>query len=123
MHFAPEAIQAGVSGGLTVTVSLVALRWLITLASGRLDKREAHIDGATQRLIDGMAAQVDALQARLTLVSERLDKVEDELRQCERKHAEAEAEVMRLKATLQGYGDARDKAALIVAAEKRESKR
>ncbi len=120
MTFAPEAVQAGVSGGLTVTVTLVALRWVITLVAGRLDKREARLDVGTQRLIDGMEAQIEALTKRLMVVTERLDDVEDELRQCKTRHAESDAEVTRLKAMMQGYGDARDKAQLIVSAEKRK---
>ncbi len=104
------------SGGITVTVTLVLLRLLV----GRLERREAHIDGATQRLIEGLEAQVTAMSVRLTEAVKRIDSVEGQLRDCERKHSESEAEVMRLKAQMTGFGEARDRAQVIIAAEKRK---
>ena len=44
------------------------------------------------------------------------------LRACERKHLESDAEVMRLKSMLQGFGEARERASLIIAADKLEQK-
>jgi uncharacterized protein YPO0396 len=59
-----------------------------------------RIDAGTQRLIQNLEKRLDA-------VTERLDQAEDDLAECKRLHAASDAEVMRLKATLQGYGDAR----------------
>lgn len=74
-----------------------------------MDRRADALDKGTQRLIEQLEKRVGQLEARL-------EKAEDALAECNRKHAESEAEVMRLKAVMQGYGEARDKVQLMEAA-------
>jgi len=87
------------------------LKWLIEWIGGRMDRRADALDKGTQRLIEG-------LESRLNAVTARLDKVEQELAECTKKHAESEAKSLRLEAMLQGAGDARQHAQLIIAADK-----
>ena len=102
-------LGAGAGGGF------YAVRWFLEWLSGRHDKREAHLDLATENLIR-------ALEDRLNAVMTRLDSAESALEDCKRRHAESEAQVLRLEATLRAQGDARQHAQLIIAAEKRERK-
>ena len=83
-----------------------------------MDKRADRIDAGTDKLIKNLQEQVDALLERERVREERLAKVEDDLAECKRRHAESEAEVMRLKAVIQGRGEVRDRVATIVAAER-----
>jgi len=105
----------GSATGLSGAGGIYFLRWLMTFVAGRYDKREAHLDDATQRLFDRMEKQINGL-------THRVENTERELKHCHEQHAEAKAEVMELRAMMQGYGDARQAAALIVAADKREAK-
>lgn len=109
------------------------VRWLAVFISGRWDKKEEQIDAATQQIITQLREENQRLaesekQTRQEMgemrkeFSERFNSLEEQLRHCERRHAEGEAEIMRMKATMQGYGEAREKAALIVAQEKRNGK-
>ncbi len=98
-------------GGFGAGGGFAIFKWGAEAIFGRLDKRAAALDAGTQRLMDGMEKRLDA-------VSRRLDVVERELAECTLKHAKAEAEVMRLTAMMQGYGDARDKVQTEVAAVK-----
>jgi hypothetical protein len=102
-------IGAGAGGGF------MAVRWFLEWVSGRVDKRTAHLDAATVRLIQ-------ALEERLESVMLRLDKTEKDLTECKKLHSESEARVMHLEAVFKGLGDARQHAALIVAAEKAKDK-
>jgi len=90
------------------------IKWLAEFVGGRMDRRSDRLDASTDKIIKLLEARVDQLTTRLDLV-------EAELVDCQRKHAESEAEVMRLKAVMQGYGDARDAAQRIVAVERLQS--
>lgn len=103
-------VPAWASFGVGAGGGFVAFKFFLEWIAGRMDKRSDAIDAGTQRLIDG-------LEKRLTAVTERLDLVEKELADCKRRHAESEAEVLRLKAIMQGQGDARQHAQLIVSNE------
>lgn len=100
---------ATTTGGVGLGLGFFFVRWLAVFLAGRWDRREAQIDAGTKLLIDQLTAQVTAL-------GDRLRSVEDDLAECKKRHAESEAEQMRLKAMLQGYGDARQNAALEQAA-------
>lgn len=111
----------GVGLGAGAIVSIKFLDWL----GGRVDKREAavaagaaRLDAATEKLIQNMTARLDKYEERIASQDERIAELADELRECQQKHAESDAKVMRLEAIMQGYGDAREKAQLIVSAEK-----
>lgn len=94
------------------------IKWLFEYLGGRMDKRADRIDAGTDKLIENLQEQVEALLAREKVREVRLAKVEDELAECKRRHAESDAQVMRLEAILQGRGEVRDRAAAIVAAER-----
>lgn len=107
----PDAIAPWASFGAGAGAGFVFLKWFLDWIAGRMDKRHETIERAAMRLMEGLEKRVDDLTIRL-------DIAEKELRECQRKHAESDAEVMRLKALLQGYGDARQKVAVERAAEK-----
>jgi len=102
-------------GGMSFGFSFLVVRWFATFVAGRIDRKEANVDAGTQRLIERLEKQVDALLTRVTHIDE-------DLAECKRRHAESEAEVMSLKAQMQGYGKAREDAALIVASERLKDK-
>lgn len=106
-----STLAYGGSAGFGLGFSFLVVRWFATFVAGRIDRKEANVDAGTQRLIDRLEKQVEALLTRMTHIDE-------DLAECKRRHAESEAEVMRLKAQMQGFGDARQHAALIVATEK-----
>lgn len=110
---AAETIGQWSAGGFGAGLSFFIVRWFAVFMAGRWDKREAQIDEATKRLIEQLTAEV-------TRLAERLGVVERDLADCKKLHAIAEAERLRVEAILQGYGDAKQHAALIVAAEKRK---
>jgi chromosome segregation ATPase len=117
--FAQLAVAGGSAGGMFGLV-MVAVRWAANFVAGRLDKKEAQLDASTQLLIQHLRDQVAILVGDCRELREWRASAEKDLFECKQRHAESEAEVMRLKATMQGYGDARDKAQLIVSAEKRK---
>ena len=93
------------------------IKWLFEYLGGRMDKRADRIDAGTDKLIENLQKQVEDLLAREKVREVRLAKVEDDLADCKRRHAESDAEVMRLKAIMQGRGEVRDRVQSIVAAE------
>ncbi len=117
----PDLAQIAVGGGtagLSFGALFVAVRWTANFIAGRLDHKEAVIDAGTKQLLDAQQKQIDALTRREGARELRLEKVEAELDDCRDQHAQCKADVMRLEAVLQGYGEAREKAQLIIAAEK-----
>lgn len=105
-----ESLSGWFVGGASAGGGFVALRWMLEKIWGRMDKREAAIDAGTQRLIDALRIELDRMSARVDRLQEGLD-------ECKQKHAESEAEVMRLKAIMQGYGDVRQGAQVLAAVE------
>ncbi len=99
-------VMGGGAGG-----GFLAVKWLIEWVAGRLDKREARIDAGTDKLIQALERQVEAL-------SKRLEAVENSLADCQRKHAESEATVLRLQAIIDGKGEIAQRAQAIVAADR-----
>lgn len=122
---------AGAGAGGTFGLTFVAVRWCANFIAGRLDRKEDRLDADMAGLIDGLKERVDALttserELRQELTASREEfrayqrETDEQLRECRRKHAESEAEVMQLRAMLQGYGDARNLAQANVAADKAE---
>lgn len=108
---APLLLQ-GSSMGAGFAGSFFILRWAAQFITGRMDRREERLDTSTTKLIDGLEKRVDDL-------TERLIAAEKAVAECKEQHLASEFERNRLSALLQGYGDARQQAALIVAAEKK----
>lgn len=123
----------GASAGGGMGLVFVVVRWTATFIAGRLDVREAKIDASTIRLIEGLEKRLDEETRSRIEATERTREVEAELRaelaevrrelnECRTKHADAEARVKHLEATIQGLGDARQQAQVIIAKEKQQSK-
>ena len=112
--FGLVALQ-GISMGGGFGGAFFALKWFAQFIANRHDKREERLEQRSERLII-------ALERRVDDVMDRLDKTEKALDECKAQHRESEAKVARLEAILQGYGDAKQHAALIIAAEKMERK-
>lgn len=110
----PAVFTLGFGGG----GGFYAIRWIAEWVAGRLDKREAKIDAATDQLIKRMAAQIDTLGGETNDLRTRLGEVEADLRECHRKHAAAESEVMKLNVIIQGMGEIKQLAHAFVAAER-----
>lgn len=117
------------TGGLGVGAGIIIARqigrgisWLLVFFTGRSDRKEAVVDAGMNLLLASLKEEVARLNADCSEL--RVWRMEDRmlLRDCERKHAESEAEVMKLKAMMQGYGDARQTAQLMMAADKSKDK-
>lgn len=125
----PGGVLEWGAGGLSVGLGIYgarllgsAGRWLIVYFTGRHDKMQDHLDEGNRALIADLRKEVDRLKLDREVDRKDIESMREELKECNRKHAQSEAEVMQLKAQMQGYGDARQDAARIVAAEKREVK-
>lgn len=100
------------SAGIGAGFGFFLVRWIAVFVAGRWDKKEAQLDAATKLLIEQLQQQVSGLL-------ERLCEIEKDLAACKRLHAESEAQRLRLEGLMQGLGDARQQAQLIIAEEKR----
>lgn len=129
--FGQLAVASGAAGG-TFGLTFVAVRWCANFIAGRLDRKEDRIDADMASLIEGLKERVDALtkserELRAELSANREEfrtyqrETDEQLRDCRRKHSESEAEVMQLRAMLQGYGDARQLAQVNASADKLET--
>lgn len=108
------AIYGG-SMGIGFGTAFLVIRWLATFIAGRIDKSDERLDKRTDDIMERLEKQVQRL-------TERVENLESELEDCRRMHAEEAAARMKLEALIQGTGDARQHAQLIVASEKRQSK-
>ncbi|WP_153039433.1 hypothetical protein [Sphingobium yanoikuyae] len=97
----------GASGG----GGFFAVKWFAEWIAGRLDKREQRLDDSAAKLIAGLEQRIETLTARL-------DTVERLLADCQKQHAKAEAEVMKLTAIVESKGIINQKAQAIVAADR-----
>lgn len=113
-----EAIAAWAAGGMGAGGGFFAFKWLVEYIGGRMDKRAAALDAGTQALIEHLQAQVSSLTDRIGSVTARLDHVEKELDECRAQHAEARGKLAQMEGVMQGLGDARGVAQMIVAADR-----
>ncbi|WP_416463180.1 hypothetical protein [Sphingomonas sp. VDB2] len=97
----------GASGG----GGFFAVKWFAEWMAGRLDKREARLDDAATKLISG-------LEHRIETLTNRLDAVETMLAECQKMHAKSDAEVMKLRAIVDGKGEIAQRAQQVVAADR-----
>ena len=108
------AIAAWVPAGAGLGLGLLSIR-LLAMVIAQWNVKEDRIDKGTALLISQLQQQTKDLL-------EWKERVEVELMECQRRHAASEEEVARLRGLMQGYGDARDKAQLIVSEEKRKDR-
>lgn len=119
----PNWLPGWLGAGFTAGGGFAVIKWGLEFFAGRLDKRAAALDGDTRFLFEGLKAQV-------TLLTDRVVSAESALRACQDRHSESEAreldlqrrlaaseaEIARLKAMMQGYGDAKDRLQAEIAA-------
>lgn len=115
-------IAAWGTGGFSAGAGLYLFRWFFEWLGGRVDKKEeavaagqARNDAVNQHLIETMQGQMVGMR-------EEIDKLWLELSHCREEHAVAKAEVMQLRAMVQGYGSVREEAARIIAADHADRK-
>lgn len=104
----------GLSGG----VGFYALRWTLEWFGARADRRAEAIDAGTQQIILNLREEVNRMIEQGNRDRARITAVEAALDECKEKHADAELRVKKLEGLLQGIGDARQYAQLIVSDEK-----
>lgn len=100
------AAFAGAGGG--AGLGFYALKWFTEWIAGRNDKREARLDATSDKLIS-------SLEVRIETLTKRLDTIEGLLADCQKMHAKAEADVLRLTAIVEAQGEIRQRAAGVVA--------
>lgn len=105
---------AGVGGAATVFLIMKFLDWV----GGRVDKREAAVEASFDRLDRGNDKLIARMQEQIEGLSTRLERVEKELEHCRDERARDQAELARLRGLVQGMGEAREQAAVIVASER-----
>lgn len=113
-----QTTGAWTAAGVGAGGGFMLIRWLLDFIGARADKREAAQVASAERLETSTYKLIDNLESRLNSLTMRLDNVESELVQCRAQHAQCEAELSRLRAVVQGLGDAKQKAAVIVAGER-----
>lgn len=101
------------AGGIGLGGGFWFIKWLIEFVGGRMERKAERLDRTTEALLTRLENEIGELRSRL-------EKAEADLQECKEKHAESEAKVMQIEAIMQGYGDARQAAARIVAEEKRK---
>lgn len=110
----PSWAMAGAGAGGGYFVVLKFFEWI----GGRVDKREDRVEAGAIRLDAAMQQLIKNLEDRMTGLTARLDTVEHELTECRAQHAKCEAELHRLKGLIQGLGEAKQTAAVIIAADR-----
>lgn len=111
-----ETAIYGGSMGVGMGTAFLFIRWLTNFIAGRIDKSDERLD----KRVDGLMVRLEKQVERLT---ERVNNLENELEDCRKNHAEERAARMELQALIQGTGDARQTAQLIIAAEKLDDKK
>lgn len=101
--------QAGF--GASLGAGFFVAKWFVEWLSRRLDKREERLDARGEKLLDSLVERVTNLEARNT-------QLESYLADCQKKHAESEAERMKLNAILEAKGIINQKAQMAIAAER-----
>lgn len=104
-----ELVIAGGSAGGSFALVFVVVRWVANFIAGRLDKRADRVSAATQFLIGQLTGQVETLLRRCNQIEEH--------------HAHCLEELASLRGYVDGRGDARQDAQLIVSAERAADKR
>lgn len=105
----------GTTTGFGLGFAFLFVRWLATFIAGRQDARLAHLDGASRLLVEQLQDQVRALIEYNTTIDAKLA-------ECVERDIEKERRIAQLEGMMAGFGDARQHAQLIVAAEKKGAK-
>ena len=93
-------------------------KWLLGFRASRLDTQQKHVDDSMSALMAHMNDEINRLKEDRVKDRADLNEMREQLKECERQHAEARAEVMELRAMMQGYGNIRNETQKLIAAEK-----
>ena len=104
----PNALQFALAAGGAAGGAFGVIKWFAEFVTKRLDNRAARLDADTRFVIDNLRQDFDRVSTRLDKAETHIVELRDKLIECQEKHGKSEAEVARLSAMLQGYGDARD---------------
>lgn len=118
MEFSLSALGNWAMAGGSAGAGYLLLKLLIEKIFNRIDQREAAAAATSERLDEATYKLIKTLEDRMEALTHRLDHVEGELVHCRAQHAQCEAELSRLRAVVQGLGDAKQQAANIIAAER-----
>lgn len=113
-----EAIPTFTAVGAGTGMGFFFLKFLFEWFGGRMDKRQEMVDAGTKALIEHLQNQITSLTERQVKQDTRIDTLQNDLDACRDKHAESEARVKQLEATMLGMGDARQQAQRIVSEER-----
>lgn len=112
----PNWLPGWLGAGFAAGGGFGVVKWVVEFIAGRIDKRAAALDADTRFVIENLRGELARMALRQEQSDQRLATAEGEIQalrtelvECNGKHAAADAEVARLKAMMQGYGDARDK--------------
>lgn len=100
--------------GIGLGIGLLVVR-LISMLIAQWNVKEERLEKGHKNLFETQQQQIASLL-------EWKEQVEAALKECQQQHAASNLEVARLSGLLAGFGDAKQHAALIVAAEKAASK-
>ena len=113
VSFLPPSLPGWLGAGGVAGVGFAFAKWFLEYVGGRMDKRAAALDQDTRFVIENLKGEVERLLKRVSVL-------EEGYAECKEKHAKSEAEVARLNALLLARGEIRERAQLIVAAERLE---
>lgn len=103
------------AGGFSLGGGLYMMRWLILWLTGRADRASADNDKQRAELDQSWKSYRLVLEARLEKSDERIDRLEREVEACHRSKMETEADLARLRAYVDGEGQARQMGAVVAA--------
>lgn len=113
---------SGLLGSGALAIAIAA--WV----RSRPDMRRAEVEGkkvdlAGHAALDaGTQNHIDRLEKHIERQDKRIREIEERMEKCERERAEMRGEIVELRAALNSRGEIRQKAALVVAADKLENK-
>lgn len=118
----PNWLPGWLGAGAAAGGSFGVIKWVAEFIATRVDKRADALDKDTRFIIESLRAEVDRLSARVASLEHSNEQMREDLADCQRKHGAAEARVEGLLAQQQARGEERQRAQLIIAAERAETR-
>ncbi len=113
---AVQSFTGGLGIGSGFAGAFFAIKWFMEYISGRMDRKEARLDRIQNELIKQLLEDVAGLKAENSSMRTDIDSLHKQLLACEKKHAQAEGEMARLRASIDSTGQVNQKVQQIVAA-------